>query len=91
MLKRKVKMRESVKRNRLNYREEKALTPVGAFFVTQIANTVPGFNQKGVNMLRFTPKYILDLNRKSNIKTFTGIFQTLTLWNQQQINNTKGW
>ena len=54
MLKTKVKMRDQGKRNRLNYREEKALTSVGAFFVIRIANTVPEFNQKGVNMLRFT-------------------------------------
>jgi hypothetical protein len=64
---------------------------VGAFFVTQIANTVPEFNQKGVNMLRFTPKYILDLNRKSNIKTSAGILQKSTLCTPQQINYTKGW
>jgi len=84
-------MRDQGKRNRLNYREEKALTSVGAFFVIRIANMIPEINQNGVNMLRFTRIYSLVLNRKSNRKTSTGILQISTLWNQQQINNTKGW
>ena len=54
MLKTKVKMRDQGKRNRLNYREEKALTSVGAFFVIRIANTIPEINQKGGNMLQFS-------------------------------------
>jgi hypothetical protein len=54
MLKKMVKRRVPVRRNRLNYREGKALTTVGAFFVIRNTNTRTKKNQMGVNMLRIS-------------------------------------
>jgi len=73
MLKTRVKMRDQGKGNRLNYREEKALTSVGAFFCYPDRKHHAWINQKGVNMLRYSLIYSRVLNRKSNLKTSTGI------------------